>query len=88
MIISIRRLLEGVKLLLLFVVCTFVFYSVVSFFTEVIQPADPYRKPEGKAVKVTSFYYQGVENFYYQETEASEWDWFKNRLMFYYWYGE
>lgn len=80
MIISIRKLMEGLKYLLIFLVCTMIFYGIVSFFAEVIRPADPYQKPEGKAIK--------VDRWYMEEEPQSDWDWFRERLMFYYWYGE
>ncbi|MBO8170610.1 MAG: DUF4227 family protein [Bacillaceae bacterium] len=80
MIISIKKLWEGLKLLLLFIVFTLIFYSIVSFFAEVIQPSDPYRKPEGRAVKVDG---EAIE-----EQANSEWETFKQRLMLFYWYGE
>lgn len=82
MIISIRRFLEGVKLILVFVVCTLVFYGVVSFFSQVITPSDPFQKPIGKAQKVTNLYGQ------MEEEQQSEWETFRNRLMFFYWFGE
>ncbi|GAB7386192.1 hypothetical protein BSNK01_00270 [Bacillaceae bacterium] len=79
MIISLRRLFEYVKLMLFFLLCTFIFYGVIQFLSDVIEPVNPYKKPEGKAVKVFSFDEASAE---------SSLDWYRERLFFFYWYGE
>lgn len=78
MIISIRRLMEYVKIVLLFVVFTVFFYTCIQFLTDVIRPSRPYEKPEGNAVKVASFELESEENG----------DWYRHRLLQFYQYGE
>ena len=80
MYISFQRLFEGIKLIFIFVVTTFIFYSVISFFSDVIKPSNPYRKPEGRAIKVVNMY-----ESLYDSPSQSAW---VDRLKFYYWYGE
>lgn len=79
MFISFRRLFEGIRLLIIFAVTTFIFFSVISFFSDVIKPSNPYRKPEGRAVKVMK-----AEDHLYPATEIGA----VERLKLFYWYGE
>ena len=79
MFISFRRLFEGIRLIIIFVVTTFIFFSVISFFSDVIKPSNPYRKPEGRAIKVMK-----VEEHLYPSHQIGAWE----RLKFFYWYGE
>lgn len=79
MFISFRRLFEGIRLIIIFAVTTFIFFSVISFFSDVIKPSNPYRKPEGRALKVMK-----VEEHFYPSSESGAIE----RLKFFYWYGE
>ncbi|WP_425387749.1 DUF4227 family protein [Aneurinibacillus terranovensis] len=71
-------MIECVRLLIIFVVCTFIFYHAVSYVNEVIRPANPYKEPEGKAVKVAKFH--SSDEISYKNV--------KERLFAFYWYGE
>ncbi|HJV45902.1 MAG TPA: DUF4227 family protein [Bacillota bacterium] len=79
MFISFTRLLEGVKLFILFIVTTFIFFSIITFLSDTIKPSNPYKKPEGRAVKVM----KADERLYSLEGGN-----FIDRLKFFYWYGE
>ncbi|RKD25633.1 hypothetical protein BEP19_01430 [Ammoniphilus oxalaticus] len=79
MFISFQRLLEAIKLIVLFFITTFIFFSIISFFSDVIKPSNPYRKPERGAVKVMKVEWQG-----YAAANMSAVD----RLKFFYWFGE
>lgn len=78
MVISVKRIKEYGKLFLLFAVCTFVFYHLISWMTDVVRPANPYEKPQGRAVKV----------FGAADSNQEGLDWYKDRLFYFYWYGE
>jgi len=79
MFISFQRMFEGIRLILIFIVTTFIFFSVISYFSEVIKPSNPYRKPEGGAVKVMK-----IDQVLYASSESR----FLDRLKFFYWFGE
>lgn len=50
--IYIRRMMELVRFLLLFVTCALLSYGVITFLSDHFLPANPYREPVGNAVKV------------------------------------
>jgi hypothetical protein len=79
MIFSLRRMIEWIKLLILFILLSFVFYHLISWMVVWIQPIDPYREPMGRAIKV----------FHYDDASSTvgEWHWI-DRLKFFYWFGE
>jgi hypothetical protein len=79
MIFSLRRIIEWIKLLILFILLSFVFYHLISWMVVWIQPIDPYREPMGRAIKV----------FHYDDASSTveEWHWI-DRLKFFYWFGE
>lgn len=52
MVVSLRRLVEWIKFLLLFVLFTMLLYQVFALFTDWLEPRYPYREPAGRAVKV------------------------------------
>jgi hypothetical protein len=52
MIVSLRRLVEWIKFLILFVLFTILVYQVLALFSDWLQPRYPYREPAGRAVKV------------------------------------
>lgn len=79
MFISFQRMFEGIRLIVIFMVTTFIFFSVISYFSEVIRPSNPYKKPEGGAVKVMK-----IDQVLYASSEHR----FVDRLKFFYWYGE
>lgn len=77
---SIRRLLEWGKFLLLFVLLTLFLYQVIGFFAEYTEPTKRYREPKGRAVKVFAPF--GVPR---ESSLAESW---KERLFLFYWLGE
>lgn len=80
MILSIRRIIELMKMFLLFIMLSFIFYQLISFISDLIEPMDPYREPIGRAVKV--FHYQGGDG------EKARHRSLKEQLFFYFRYGE
>lgn len=80
MVVSLRRLLEWAKFLILFVLLTLLLYQVIGFLAEYTEPTKRYRTPTGRAVKVFAPF--GVPE---QTTLAQEW---KERLFLFYWIGE
>lgn len=78
MFLPYRRASEAFKLLLIFIACTFIFYKLFLYMNDIIKPAQPYREPEGKAVKVMKPV-GGAEQVY---ADA------KRRLFDFYYYGE
>ncbi|MEW9032002.1 MAG: DUF4227 family protein [Planifilum fimeticola] len=52
MVVSLRRLVEWIKFLILFVLLTMLVYQVLALFSDWLQPRYPYREPAGRAVKV------------------------------------
>ncbi|MGI6127828.1 MAG: DUF4227 family protein [Planifilum sp.] len=54
MVVSVRRLVEWIKFLLLFVLFTVLMYQVFALFSDWLEPRYPYREPAGRAVKVFS----------------------------------
>lgn len=79
MFISFQRMVEIIKLIILFIVTTFIFFSIISFFSDVIKPSNPYRKPERGAVKVMK-----IDQHLYDSAQSNMID----RLKFFYWFGE
>ncbi|WP_442870431.1 DUF4227 family protein [Aneurinibacillus sp. Ricciae_BoGa-3] len=78
MYISYRRAQEAIKYICLFLICTFIFYNAVSYINAKIRPTNPYKEPQGKAVKVVKYHSDSVLSF-----EGT-----KNRLLEFYWNGE
>lgn len=76
--IPFRRISEGIKYILIFVAFTILFYNIITVLSNVIKPKDPYKEPEGKALKVLK--YNEVQHFSYED--------FKKRLFDFYYYGE
>ena len=50
--IQIKRLMELVRFVLIFVTCALLSYGVITFLSDHLLPANPYREPVGNAVKV------------------------------------
>ncbi len=49
-----RRLMELVRFFLIFVTCALLSYGAITFLSDHILPANPYREPVGNAVKVVN----------------------------------
>ncbi len=47
-----RRFMEAIRFFLLFVTCALISYGVIMLLTDHLLPANPYREPNGNAVKV------------------------------------
>jgi hypothetical protein len=79
MVFSLRRWVELSKILILFVLLSFIFYQLITILVVWIEPVDPYKEPMGRAIKV----------FHYEESVTTEegWTWM-DRLKFFYWFGE
>ncbi|UED72792.1 YqzK family protein [Brevibacillus sp. DP1.3A] len=50
--VSYRRLMEGLRFLLLFITCTLLSYGIITLLADKFLPANPYQEPHGNAVKV------------------------------------
>jgi hypothetical protein len=77
MIVSLRRLFERVKFIVLFALFTYALYHLFGYVSAWVEP-DKYRPPEGRAVKA----------FRHEEVPGFDQSKFKDRLRFFYWYGE
>jgi len=77
--VQLQKMLDICKLLLVFTTLTLFFYGMIVWVVEKIEPPHRYNQPKGKAVKVLQF-----ENL----PVMKNMDDFKNRLLFYYWFGE
>jgi hypothetical protein len=78
MYITYNRFREAMKLVVVFLVLTFIFYRVVTYMSGMIRPAEPYKEPEGKALKV-------IKQAHSSELAYED---VKQRLFAFYWYGE
>ncbi|GIQ69408.1 DUF4227 family protein [Xylanibacillus composti] len=79
MIVHLRKWLERLKFLLLFLLLTYLFSHVFQALSAWMEPNDPYRKPNGHAVKA----------FQEQEAQHAVEDMtVMERLRLFYWYGE
>jgi hypothetical protein len=67
---------ELIKFMLVFTVLTLFFYGVIVWIAEQIEIYHQEEEPRGRAVKVID------------QTDLQHFDDVKNRLMFYYWFGE
>lgn len=74
-----RRAMEIVRYILVFVVCSLLGYGILTFLSEHFLPANPYREPQGNAVKVVRLL---------KESDSSEIDWYRERLQLFYLVGE
>ncbi|MCY9517183.1 DUF4227 family protein [Paenibacillus apiarius] len=78
MIVPVRKLLERLKFIALFLLLTYAMAHLFGTVTEWISPVDKYREPHGKAVKV----------FQADEDANLEPATFTDRLRLFYWLGE
>ncbi|ANE48029.1 hypothetical protein SY83_18960 [Paenibacillus swuensis] len=78
MIVSLRKWMERIKFILIFLILTLFLYHFAGAVTAWLGPTDRYREPLGRSVKVfnTSSDYNG------EQVSLSD------RLRFFYWYGE
>lgn len=72
-----RNLMDICKLLLIFVTLTFIFYGVIVWINDKIEPQHRYEEPRGRAVKVVQM----------EEESTLLYD-FKERLLLFYQIGE
>ncbi len=79
MIVHLRKWLERLKFLLLFLLLTYLFSHLFQAFTAWMEPHDPYRKPHGQAVKA---FHEQASLVEVEDMSAAE------RLRLFYWYGE
>jgi hypothetical protein len=78
MVIHIRRVLRRLLFVVLVLISTIILHSGYIWILELLETKDPYRAPQGAAVKVLE---QAEEEL---PSQARIWD----RLRFFYWYGE
>lgn len=79
MTVPLRRIMELFRFFLVFITCTLVCYGILTFFSEHLLPANPYREPRGNAIKVLK-----LLDGHFKE----EWEWYYDRLQLYYFTGE
>ncbi|MGN7380891.1 DUF4227 family protein [Paenibacillus sp. SAFN-117] len=77
MILSVRKWVQRFKFLITFIVLTYLMYLLLAVISEWIQPADRYKEPGGRAVKV-----------FQPGRLAEEPDGMIDRLRMFYWYGQ
>lgn len=78
MIVSVRKWMERLRFLIMFLALTYFVVQILGLFSDWITPVDRYREPHGKAVKV-----------FHQDTIIDvENDSFTDRLKLFFWYGE
>lgn len=78
MIVSVRRWITRLKFTVMFFVLTLVVYYLFQWISGWIEPAQRYKEPNGKAVKVFQ------QHTGYGESSST----IADRLMLFYWYGE
>ena len=77
--VSYRGLMEMVRFFLFFVICSLLCYGVVTLVTDRFLPVNPHREPHGNAVKVITVL---------QGSDATDLDWYHQRLQLFYLVGE
>ncbi|WJH34262.1 DUF4227 family protein [Paenibacillus aurantius] len=77
MIVSVRKIAQRFKLILLFVALTVCLYQLLALAQPWIKPVDRYREPTGRAVKV-----------FRDEAVREEQLTMGERLKRFYWYGQ
>jgi hypothetical protein len=77
MVVSVRKWLRRLLFAVMLFVFTVVMYGGCRYIAAWIAPADPYRVPQGNALKV-----------FKAETAGAEGASFSERLKLFYWYGE
>lgn len=79
MIISVRKWLDRIRFLIVFIALTYFMIHVVGWMSDWIAPVNRYRVPQGKALK--AFQHGSL-------VDDIESDSVKDRLRLFYWYGE
>lgn len=77
--VSYRRLMEGLRFLLLFITCTLLSYGIITLLAEKFLPDSPYQEPHGNAVKVVKIINSSMEQ---------DFDGYVARLQLFYLTGE
>ncbi|MFG0216766.1 YqzK family protein [Brevibacillus porteri] len=77
--VSYRRLMAGLRFLLLFITCTLLSYGIITLLADKFLPANPYHEPHGNAVKVVK-----VIN----TSQAQDFDGYVARLQLFFLTGE
>ncbi|WP_438351334.1 DUF4227 family protein [Paenibacillus sp. FA6] len=78
MVISLRKCLTFIRFAIIFLALTYLLFRMLSAFGDLISPVDPYRIPQGYAVKA----------FQLETRESDVAMSMGERLRIFYWYGE
>ncbi|WP_025026161.1 YqzK family protein [Caldalkalibacillus mannanilyticus] len=76
---QLHKFIDVCKLLVIFITLTLLFYGMIIWVVEKIEPHHRYNQPKGKAVKV--FQMDSLPTL----NSAKD---YRDRLLFFYWYGE
>ncbi|MGE5701454.1 MAG: DUF4227 family protein [Clostridia bacterium] len=79
MIISVRRLLELLRFLLVLITCTLISYGIITLLSERFLPANPYHEPRGNAIKVVKIIDTSMQH---------DMEWYDSRLQLFFMVGE
>jgi hypothetical protein len=82
MIFSLKRLLSGMKMVILFIIFTYFLYHLLGLVNNWIEPMNRYKEPNGRAVKVFQYERPSMDKGSVDSVDMVE------RLKFFYWYGE
>lgn len=74
-----RRIMEGLRFLLLFVTCALLSYGMIALLSDKLLPANPYEEPHGNAVKVIALV---------NSPQSQDWEGYFSRLQLFYLTGE
>ncbi|WP_019639026.1 DUF4227 family protein [Paenibacillus fonticola] len=78
MVISLRKYLRTLRLIVVFCALTYLLYKMIGLFGVFLFPADKYRIPDGAAVKA----------FHIERSNSMGLEYMADRLKLFYWYGE
>ncbi|EFM09847.1 conserved hypothetical protein [Paenibacillus curdlanolyticus YK9] len=76
MVVSVRKWFGHILFLLTFILLTIMTFGGYRWLIDVISPVDPYREPQGQALKVSG------------QIHSPEGGTMGDRLRWFYWYGE
>lgn len=76
MIVSLRKWIERIKFIALFLLFSYLVNVIFGYLSAWIEPNDPYRQPKGDAVKA------------FEQLEQTSRSSIAERLKLFYWYGE
>ncbi|NGQ94659.1 YqzK family protein [Brevibacillus sp. SYP-B805] len=79
MAVPMRRLMEALRFMLLFVTCALLSYGIILLLTDHVLPGNPYREPNGNAVKVVKLI---------NGPSPQDGSWYAGRLQLFYLVGE